>query len=610
MYEESLKVLDEGQVLTGVIVAKYQDELLVDIGGKSEGFLSFRELSLAIEPKELKVGDKLEVMIHRIDEEGTLFLSERRARALKTWEKVIAAHDNDEVIEATVTQVVKGGVLVDLGMRGFVPASQIRRQPVGNLEELVGKHLRLKVIDLDHKRHRVVLSQRLVLEEELNAKKSELLGTLAVGQIREGVVVRLAEFGAFVDLGGIDGLIHNSELSYARIKHPSEVVKIGDVVHVEVMKFDPDAKKVSLSLKHALPDPWVEHADKLTEGQRLIAQVVKVTPNYLLVEIIPGVLAMVPKGEFDPQIQYSPGQEVEVTLLDDQPLDPAHHGLDPACCRRAAGGACGIRRRGRPRFDRGRARALHHRLNPSGRCRKPRRFGGAFSLPVVVAAARSLAEFERLRRNGTGVRLRVGLTGGIGSGKSEVARVFSDLGALVIDADALARDAVLPRTEAYRRIARRWPQAVGADGTLDRAALGAIVFRDSAARDELAAIVHPEVRRLGAEREATAGPEQIVVHDVPLLFEAGFYRQCDATVLVVADRETRIGRVVARSGLEPAEVERRMNAQIDPERARELADYTIDNDGTIGALFAATRDVYDDLLQRVPAVSRPAPRRT
>jgi ribosomal protein S1 len=316
MYEESLKVLDEGQVLTGVIVAKYQDELLVDIGGKSEGILSFRELSLAIEPKELRVGDKLEVMIHRIDDQdGTLFLSERRARALKTWEKVIEAHEQDEVIEATVTQVVKGGVLVDLGMRGFVPASQIRRQPVGNLEELVGKHLRLKVIDLDHKRHRVVLSQRLVLEEELNAKKTELLGTLAVGQIREGVVVRLAEFGAFVDLGGIDGLIHNSELSYARIKHPSEVVKIGDIVQVEVMKFDPEAKKVSLSLKHALPDPWVEHADKLLEGQRLIAQVVKVTPNYLLVEIIPGVLAMVPKGEFEPSKQYSPGEEVEVTIL-------------------------------------------------------------------------------------------------------------------------------------------------------------------------------------------------------------------------------------------------------------------------------------------------------
>ncbi|HEV3156034.1 MAG TPA: S1 RNA-binding domain-containing protein [Candidatus Baltobacteraceae bacterium] len=316
LYEESLKVLDEGQVLIGLIVAKYQDELLVDIGGKSEGILSFRELSLAIEPKDLKVGDKLEVMIHRIDEQdGTLFLSERRARALKTWEKVISAHENDEVIEATVTQVVKGGVLVDLGMRGFVPASQIRRQPVGNLDELVGQRLRLKVIDLDHKRHRVVLSQRLVLEEELNAKKSELLGTLAVNQIREGVVVRLAEFGAFVDLGGIDGLIHNSELSYARIKHPSEVVKIGDIVQVEIMKFDPEAKKVSLSLKHSLPDPWVANADQLISGERLPSQVVKVTPNYLLVELFPGVLAMVPKGEFDPNTQYGSSQEVEITLL-------------------------------------------------------------------------------------------------------------------------------------------------------------------------------------------------------------------------------------------------------------------------------------------------------
>ena len=313
--------MDEGQVLSGLIVAKYQDELLVDIGGKSEGILPFRELSLAIDPKELKVGDTLEVMIHRIDDQdGSLFLSERRARALKTWEKVVEAHDRDDVIEATVTQVVKGGVLVDLGMRGFVPASQIRRQPVGNLEELVGSRLRLKVIDLDHKRHRVVLSQRLVLEEELNAKKQELLSTLEVGQIREGVVVRLAEFGAFIDLGGIDGLIHNSELSYARIKHPSEVVKIGDTVQVEIMKFDPEARKVSLSLKHALPDPWDEHAEKLFESNRLTAQVVKATPNYLLVEIIPGVLAMVPKGEFDPNAQFSPGQEIDVTLLTINPV--------------------------------------------------------------------------------------------------------------------------------------------------------------------------------------------------------------------------------------------------------------------------------------------------
>ncbi|MHB8461289.1 MAG: 30S ribosomal protein S1 [Vulcanimicrobiaceae bacterium] len=316
LYEESLRVLDEGQVLNGVIVQKDKDELLVDVGGKSEGVLPFRELSLAVEPKLLKVGDRLEVMVHRIDElDGTLFLSERRARALKTWEKVIEAHEHDQVIEATVTQVVKGGVLVDLGMRGFVPASQIRRQPVGNLDELINQRLRLKVIDLDHKRHRVVLSQRLVLEEEMQAKKQELMDTMEVGQIREGVVVRLADFGAFVDLGGIDGLIHNSELSYSRIKHPSEVVKIGDTVNVEIMKFDAEAKKVSLSLKHALPDPWDQHADKLYETHKLDAAIVKVTPNYLLVELVPGILAMVPKGEFDASAQFVVGQPVDVTIL-------------------------------------------------------------------------------------------------------------------------------------------------------------------------------------------------------------------------------------------------------------------------------------------------------
>jgi small subunit ribosomal protein S1 len=244
-----------------------------------------------------------------------MYLSEKRARALKTWEKVLEAHQRNEAINATVTQVVKGGVLVDLGMRGFVPASQIRRQPVGNLEEMVGRQLRLKVIDLDHKRRRVVLSQRVVLEEELNQKKQELLSTLQPGQIREGTVVRLADFGAFVDLGGIDGLIHNTELSWGRIKHPSEVVKIGDKVQVEIMKFDPEAKKVSLSLKHSLDDPWKAVPDVLHEGDVLPATLTKVTANYLLVELMPGVTGMVPKAEFDPAAPPEPGTVLQVKIL-------------------------------------------------------------------------------------------------------------------------------------------------------------------------------------------------------------------------------------------------------------------------------------------------------
>ncbi|HEY7980089.1 MAG TPA: S1 RNA-binding domain-containing protein [Candidatus Eremiobacteraceae bacterium] len=317
LYEESLKTLDEGQVLHGLIVAKSNDELLVDIGGKSEGVVTSRELSSGISIADLKIGDTLEVLVHRIDGDGdgTMYLSEKRARALKTWEKVLEAHERNDAINATVTQVVKGGVLVDLGMRGFVPASQIRRHPVGNLDELVGKELRLKVIDLDHKRRRVVLSQRVVLEEELNQKKMELLSTLQAGQIREGTIVRLADFGAFVDLGGIDGLIHNSELSWSRIKHPSEVVQIGDKVMVEVMKFDAEAKKVSLSVKHSLEDPWKTVPDQLVEGTLVPATLIKATQNYLLVELLPGVTGMVPKSEFDAAAPPAQGEQVQVRLL-------------------------------------------------------------------------------------------------------------------------------------------------------------------------------------------------------------------------------------------------------------------------------------------------------
>ncbi len=205
------------------------------------------------------------------------------------------------------------------------------------------------------------------------------------------------------------------------------------------------------------------------------------------------------------------------------------------------------------------------------------------------------------------MKLRVGLTGGIGSGKSEVAKIFAVLGAAIVDADEFARAAVAPGSPGMRAIAARFPSVVAADGSLDRAALANVVFHDPGARDDLNAIVHPEVRRLGAACEAAAGPDQIVIHDVPLLFEGGFYRTCDANVLVVADEETRIGRVVARSGFSEDDVRRRMAAQIDPERARELADYTIDNDGTIDALVDTVREVYADLHGRLPAISQPRP---
>ncbi len=198
------------------------------------------------------------------------------------------------------------------------------------------------------------------------------------------------------------------------------------------------------------------------------------------------------------------------------------------------------------------------------------------------------------------MKARIGLTGGIGSGKSEAAKVFAARGALVIDADALAREALAEGSPGLDAVARRWPQAVP-DGRLDRAALARIVFHDPSARAELNALVHPIVRRLGEAREALAGPGQFVVHDVPLLFEGGFYRRCDANVLVTAPLELRIARAMERSGLSRAEVERRIAAQIAPERARELADFTIDNDGTLEQLQLRTNAVYEQLLARAPA---------
>jgi dephospho-CoA kinase len=193
------------------------------------------------------------------------------------------------------------------------------------------------------------------------------------------------------------------------------------------------------------------------------------------------------------------------------------------------------------------------------------------------------------------VTARVGLTGGIGSGKSEVAKVFAELGALVIDADALAREAVAPGSEGLRSIAARWPETV-AGGVLDRAALARIVFDDAAARAELNAIVHPLVRRLALEREARAAGGQLVIREAPLLFEGDFYKSCDANVLVVAPLELRIARAMARSCLSRDEVERRIAAQITPERARELADYTLENAGTLGELRTKATELFPKLL--------------
>jgi len=238
---------------------------------------------------------------------------ERRQRAQQAWERVVSARESGEVLNGTVTAAVKGGLLVDVGgIRGFLPASQVR-VPIGTaIDTLVRTKVPLKVIDVDQTRRRIVVSHRRAAEEERRNKRSELLHSLAVGQVREGVVVRLADFGAFVDLGGVDGLIPMRELAFERIDKAGDVVTIGEKLQVEVLRIDENGKKISLSRRNALPDPWRDHANVLRQGSTVEGKVVGKEPR-LQVEIAPGVVGSVRESDADPA-DYEIGEAIEVLI--------------------------------------------------------------------------------------------------------------------------------------------------------------------------------------------------------------------------------------------------------------------------------------------------------
>ena len=238
---------------------------------------------------------------------------ERRERAQRAWERVVQAHDSGETITGSVTVAVKGGLLVDMaGIRGFLPASQAR-VPIGTaIETLVKTRVPLKVIDVDQNRRRAVVSHRRAVEDERRAKRSELLRSLEVGQTREGTVVRLADFGAFVDLGGIDGLIPMRELAFERVEKVQDVLAVGDTLPVQVLRIEENGKKISLSRRNALPDPWRDHADAVRRGAVVQGKVVGKEPR-LQVEIAPGIVGMVRESDADPA-QYEIGEEIEVAV--------------------------------------------------------------------------------------------------------------------------------------------------------------------------------------------------------------------------------------------------------------------------------------------------------
>lgn len=296
-WADSMQKLHRGAVVTGTVVKLTHDEVYVDLGWKSEGIISLRELSVApvSNPSEVAaVGEKIKVVVLRVEnEEGNPVLSKRRADEEAAVEHLEHLAESKEEIQAKVTEVVKGGLLVNVGMRGFVPASQIQTGYVEDLNQFLGQTLRLRVIEFDPSKRKVVLSQKVILAEEQVGKRAKLFETLQEGDVVNGIVRRLANFGAFVDIGGVDGLLHVSDMAYARVTDPSEIVKVGDEVEVQVLKVDKEHAKVSLGLKQLKVSPWELVAEKYPVGSLVTGKVVRLAPFGAFVQLEDGIDALI-----------------------------------------------------------------------------------------------------------------------------------------------------------------------------------------------------------------------------------------------------------------------------------------------------------------------------
>jgi len=314
-YAATMVSFDEGDVVKGKVVRIDKDEVLVDIGYKSEGVIPSTELSIrkSVDPAdEVELSEEIDALVlTKEDAEGRLVLSKKRARFEKAWRRIEAAAESGEPVEGSVIEVVKGGLILDLGVRGFLPASLVDIRRVHNLDEFLGQTLECKVIELNRSRNNVVLSRRAVLEEERKEVREQILGKLEPGQVVEGKISNIVDFGAFVDLDGIDGLIHISELSWSHVNHPSEVVSIGDTVRIKVLDIDRDRQRISLGLKQTQEDPWQRVISTHRPGDVLEGTVTKVVAFGAFVEILPGVEGLVHISELADHHVESPSEVVE-----------------------------------------------------------------------------------------------------------------------------------------------------------------------------------------------------------------------------------------------------------------------------------------------------------
>ncbi|MCU1623922.1 MAG: rpsA, partial [Frankiales bacterium] len=314
--DSTIKYFNDGDIVEGTIVKVDRDEVLLDIGYKTEGVIPSRELSIKhdVDPNEVvAVGDTVEALVlQKEDKEGRLILSKKRAQYERAWGDVEAKKEADAVIEGTVIEVVKGGLILDIGLRGFLPASLVEMRRVRDLQPYVGMVLEAKIIELDKNRNNVVLSRRQWLEETQSEVRSSFLNQLQKGQVRSGVVSSIVNFGAFVDLGGVDGLVHVSELSWKHIDHPSEVVEVGQEVTVEVLDVDLDRERVSLSLKATQEDPWQQFARTHAIAQVVPGKVTKLVPFGAFVRVDEGIEGLVHISELAERHVEIPEQVVQV----------------------------------------------------------------------------------------------------------------------------------------------------------------------------------------------------------------------------------------------------------------------------------------------------------
>jgi ribosomal protein S1 len=329
-YAHSFPTLTEGEVVKGVVVHIDREGVLVDVGAKSEGIIRMSELTRDGNiPAEsvVSVGDTIDVYVMQTDgEDGNLVLSKKRADFEKAWERVQEAKEQNKTIMAMVTDRVKGGLVVDLGIRGFVPASHVGSGSLKtNLDRYVGQSIPLKVLEVDKERRKVVLSNKMAADEERQSRKSQTISSLQEGQIRRGIVRRLTNYGAFIDLGGIDGLLHISEMAWSRINHPSEVLREGQELDVLILKMNLEENRISLGLRQILPDPWSGIEQKFQVGQMVTGTVTRVVPFGVFLQVSEGVEGIVPNAELSsrrggrPSEPIKPGDTLEVKLIDLRP---------------------------------------------------------------------------------------------------------------------------------------------------------------------------------------------------------------------------------------------------------------------------------------------------